>query len=264
MPSKHTSSSDQSSRAFGFNSGSNSRRDDPTHELISHLLRGAAVLAVRHFISKRGKKKEKEREKDKATAKTPRPRDEFVGAPVPERRRHRRRDRYRPHRHEQGPRTELVVALDSLSAELARTSTQIRRLAGGRRPHRHRDGRCDVYEGLLSCAGRLEAGTERVRTEVNNIRNLGEGQLGGLPGGRYGREVYEGEGEKRREGSWVRTRPVPEDGPGSNARTRPAQERTGSYVRTRDVPKEKESEAGGRKVGVKWEQDRGRKRTRSR
>ncbi|KAH8902896.1 hypothetical protein BR93DRAFT_221503 [Coniochaeta sp. PMI_546] len=268
MPSKHTSGSDQSTRAaFGFSSGSGSRRDDPTHELISHLLRGAAALAVRHFISKRGKKKEKEKGKDKA--KAPRSRDEFVGAPVPERPRHRHHHRRRPHRHVQGPRTEIVVALDSLSSELARTTTQIRRLAGGRRPHRHRDGRCDVYEGLVSCAGRLEAETERVRTGVNNIRNLGEGQLGGMPGGRYGREMYgrEWHGVEReevRDGSWVRTRPVPEARAGSYVRTRPNEERAGSYVRTRAVPKEKEGGVEERRARVKGEEDRGRKRTRSR
>ncbi|KAB5513356.1 hypothetical protein GE09DRAFT_632451 [Coniochaeta sp. 2T2.1] len=259
MPSKRSSSDDKSTRAFGFgSSNSNSRRDDPTHELISHLLRGAAALAARHFIKNRGKKKDKSKSKSKA----PRGRDDFVGAPVPEKRPHRHRHRRRPHRHDRptGPQPEIVVALDSLSAELARTTTNIRRMAGDRRPHRHRDGRCDVYEGLVSCASRLEASTERVRTGVNNIRNLGEGQLGGYPrrgeGGRewYGRAGPEWQGNggnaEKREGSWVRTRPV--------------SERAGSYVRTRAAPEEvKPKDVGGRRGRVGGEEDRGRKRTRS-
>ncbi|OIW22767.1 hypothetical protein CONLIGDRAFT_719623 [Coniochaeta ligniaria NRRL 30616] len=249
-PREMPGSSDRSTRAFGFNpsSNSNSRRDDPTHELISHLLRGAAALAARHFLSKRGKKKDQDNAKAKSKTKTKpkatRPRDEFVGAPVPERRRHGHRHRHgrRPHRHQQQPKTELVVALDSLSAELARTSARIRALAGGRRPHRHRDGRCDVYEGLVGCAGRLEGEVERVRTGVNNIRNLEEGQLGR-------REVY-GRGENRGEGSWVRTGPVPAARAGSYVRMRPGEGRSGSYVRTRDVQKEKGSEDEGRKFSV--------------
>lgn len=259
-PSKRRSSGSDETGARG------SRRDDPTHELISHLLRGAAALAVRHFLSKRGKKKEKDKNKEKGKAKVASHRDEFVGAPVPEPRRHhhRHRHRRRPHRHEEGPKTELMVALDSLSAELARTSAQIRRMAGARRPHRHRDGRCDVYEGLVACAGRLEAETERVRTGVNNIRNLAGGQLSGLPGERSGRERNAGDEERRREGSWVRTRPVPEGGAGSYPRPEAAEKRSGSYVRTREVPKEKEGETERRKARAREYEDRGRKRTRSR
>jgi len=280
MPSKRSSSRSDQSRAFGFGSSS-SRRDDPTHELISHLLRGAAALAARHWIKNRKKKKDKDQSNSKSKPRTqvPRPnstrapsgRDDFYAGPVPDRPPRGHHRRHRPHRHRPNsryppvhyppvPRSELAVALDALSEELGRTTRTIRRLAGRRRPHRHRDGRCDVYEGLRESAGRLEGALDRVRAVGNNIRNLGEVPIRYTGGG--GREVGGGLGEKR-EGSWVRRRSVPDGRSGTYVRTRPAGNGGVSEVGSREVPRE-QGQGEERKVRVEREEDRGRKRTRSR
>lgn len=226
------------------------------HELVGHLIKGAAALAARHWVKKRSeKKKEKAKEKSSRSA-----RDEYTTAAAAEpSRRHRDRHRHRdqPNEYREVPRQksrqpELVVALDGLSAELARTTSQIRQLAGRRRPHRHRDGRCEVYEGLVSCASRLEAEAEGVRTGVNNIRNLGLSSVEGLgtpsrrarSGRSSGRRewVFGGESEIRRDGRRERRR----DGAG--------------YTTVSGWPEE--SKRGGRRVRISEEESRGRRRTR--
>jgi hypothetical protein len=159
-----------------------------------------------------------------------------------------------------------VVALDALSAELGRTTGTIRRLAGRRRPHRHRDGRCDVYEGLRESAGRLEGELERVRAVGNNIRNLREVPLVMSRGGvrDVGSDMKRVEAD-RRNGSSVRTRPVPEGRPASYVRTRPTDKGQGIHVTSREVPEEMGRDQGeDRKMKTKGGEDRGRRRTRSR
>lgn len=295
MPSKRSSSPSDQSRAFGFSS--NPRRDDPTHELIAHLLRGAAALAARHWMKKRKDKHKPSSDRSKANPNAnpspPAHRNTSPANPSPTQSRRHRPHRHRPDSHypcarpTTPPKSELVLALDSLSAELGRTTGRIRQLAAEGRPHRHRDGRCDVSDGLRECAARLEGEVGRVREAGNNIRNL-SGVVGSE--GRGGERWERGEGMmrrkgdgvvggtraagERRDGSYVRTRPT--ERAGSFVRRRPTESRAGSFVsriptesragglvRSREAPQDRGSQGGGRKVRVRGE-ERGRKRTRSR
>ncbi|RKU47061.1 hypothetical protein DL546_008923 [Coniochaeta pulveracea] len=201
---------------------------DPTHELISHLVRGAAALAARHLLKKRPKSPAKAEEHQRG-----RPRERkgtnippvIVTPPSPDEqdrglRPHRRRRR---HTLDEISRKELTTALDALSAELERMTANIRDLAGKRRPHRHRDGRCDVFEGLRYEVGRLEGRLEALRMGVNNVRNLGVGV--------EGRRRGDGGGGGRR-GSWERLRP--DGGAGGRKRVRVKEEEGRGRGRTRD------------------------------
>jgi hypothetical protein len=233
MPFKHRHS-DAYSRTYA------SHDRDPTHELISHLVRGAAALAARHLLKKkRTPAKETEPVKEKHRS---RPRDRntplippvIVTAPSPDQqdrglRPHRRRRHHRLA--DEASRAELVIALDCLSGELARTTSHIRYLAGNRRPHRHRDGRCDVFEGLSLEAGRLEGRLGDLRAGVNNVRNLGMGVEG--RGARGGEDVREDGDRRGRRGSWERLKP--EVGGGRERRVRIREEEGRGRQRTREL-----------------------------
>ncbi|KAK3339662.1 hypothetical protein B0T25DRAFT_618181 [Lasiosphaeria hispida] len=158
---KDRSHSRRRSRSHSAERGSSgpTRDNSDLHKHMTQLAAGVLAFGVKQYMAHRREKKKKSAA---SQTRQPPPQDRGLFSSG------RRSD------------AELSSALGSLTAELQGTSEAIRRLA--RQPPSHRN--CEVYQGLVANADRIQAQLENLQASANNMRNLHPGLARGREDGR--------------------------------------------------------------------------------